>query len=200
MGATVPAEPTPGRAVTIRARRRDDLPVLGDALLAQQPSSGYPLRDPLPFPVEEFLHRDDADAAWVAELDGRPVGHVCRTRARPGADAAAANDACARALGCPVEDLGWVSSLFVGLEGRGLGIGRRLLEAVVADLRRAGLGPCLEVVPAHDAALRLYTSSGWREVARVRPPWLRETLGDQGPDVRVMVLPGPVRPVRPVRV
>jgi GNAT superfamily N-acetyltransferase len=184
----VRAERTAGHAVTIRARRRDDLPVLGDLLLEQQPSSGYPLRDPLPFPVEKFLHRDDADAAWVAELAGRPVGHVCRTRARPGDDASVESDACARAHVCPVEDLGWVSSLFVGLEGRGLGIGRRLLEAVVADLRRAGLRPCLEVVPVHDVALRLYTASGWQEVARVRPPWLQETLGDQGPDVRVMVL------------
>jgi GNAT superfamily N-acetyltransferase len=165
--------------------------VLGEVLLAQQPSSGYPLRDPLPFPVEEFLHRDDADAAWVAELDGGLVGHVCRTRGRPGDDASVESSACARALGCRVEDLGWVSSLFVGLEGRGLGIGRQLLAAVVADLRRAGLGPCLEVVPAHDAALRLYTSSGWQEVARARPPWLQETLGDRGPDVRVMVLPEP---------
>lgn len=176
----------------LRPRRPEDLPVLAEALLEQQPESRYPLRDPLPMPVEQFLHAHDAETAWTAELDGAPVGHACRTRPeRATAEAAEKNRACARAHGCEIDALAWVSSLFVGLRGRGLGIGRLLLGAVVDDARGAGLHPCLEVLPVHANALNLYAATGWHEVLRLRPSWLRETVGDEGPDVRVMVLAAP---------
>ncbi len=164
-----------------------------EVLAAQQPGSRYPYRDPLPFPVERFLHADDAVAAWTAELDGRPAGHVCRVASPRGfPDAEAMNEACASAHGCGVAELGWVATLFVGLDARGRGVGRALLDTVVADIRGAGLRPCLEVLPVHPAALSLYESAGWREVLRIRPAWLRAAAGDEGPDVRVMVLPGSV--------
>lgn len=148
------------------------------------------MRDPLPFPVERFLHADDAAAAWTAELDGRPVGHVCRVGPPRGSDdAAAMNEACARAHGCSVDELGWVATLFADPATRGLGLGRALLGTVVEDIRAAGLRPCLEVLPVHAAALALYESTGWWEVLRVRPAWLRAALGGSGPDVRAMVLP-----------
>jgi GNAT superfamily N-acetyltransferase len=176
--------------VRVRPRRPDDVPGLAGVLRAQQPASRYPFRDPLPFPVERFLHAHDAAAAWTAELDDRPVGHVCRLGPPRGfPDADAMNEACARAHGCAVEDLGWVATLFVGLDARGLGVGRALLDTAVQDIRTAGLRPCLEVLPVHAAALTLYEATGWREVLRLRPAWLREAAGDQGPDVRVMVLP-----------
>jgi GNAT superfamily N-acetyltransferase len=178
--------------VHVRPRRAADVPVLVEALLAQQPTSRYPLRDPLPFPVAEFLHEHDAVAAWTAELDGRPVGHVCHTRSVEGFPGAAdVHRTCARAHGCDLDELAWVSAFFVGLEGRGLGIGRRLLSTVVDDIRASGRRPCLEVLPVHAGALGLYGATGWREVARVRPDWLRQELGDEGPDVRVLVLPQP---------
>lgn len=176
--------------VRVRRRRADDLPALAEALLAQQPTTRYPFRDPLPMPVEQFLHADDALSAWTAEIGGRPVGHVCRTGPAAGFDdAAALNDACAAAHGCPVDALGWVSTLFVGAEGRGRGVGRLLLDAVVDDIRSAGLHPCLEVLPMHAAALALYRRSGWSEVLTLRPAWLREAAGEEGPNVVVMVLP-----------
>ncbi len=178
-----------GHAVTIRRRRVEDIPVLVDVLMAQQPTSRYPFRNPPPFPVEQFLHRDDADAAWTAELDGQPVGHVCHRSVLgsfPGSEEM--DRACARAHGCDVGQLAWVSTLFVGLEGRGLGIGRRLLDAVVEDIRGVGRHPCLEVLAVHPAASALYRSTGWRRVMALRPEWLREAAGDGGPDVEVMVL------------
>ena len=58
-------------SVEIRARTSADLPVLVDLLWDQQPESSYPLRNPLPFPTSSFLHADDADAAWIATIDGR---------------------------------------------------------------------------------------------------------------------------------
>jgi GNAT superfamily N-acetyltransferase len=176
--------------VRIRPRTPDDVAVLTEVLWEQQPSSRYPLRNPLPIPVEQFLHVDDAVAAWVAEVDGRPAGNVCRTRP-PSGDAVSEeeNEACARAHGCTVDDLAYVSTLFVGLGTRGLGLGRRLLDTVVADIRRTGHKPCLEVLAVHPAAQALYVSSGWREVLQTRPSWM-DGVPDDVPDVRVMVLPG----------
>ncbi|MBM7517684.1 GNAT family N-acetyltransferase [Nocardioides nitrophenolicus] len=177
-------------ALQVRPRRAADLAGLAEVLWEQQPATRYPFRDPLPIPVEQFLHAEDAAAAWTAELDGRPVGHVCRTGPPAGfAEAAAMNQACARAHGCEVAELGWVSTLFVGTGARGLGVGRLLHDTVVADIRAAGLHPCLEVLPLHAAALALYLGSGWAEVLRLRPAWLREAAGEDAPEVRVLVLP-----------
>lgn len=178
------------RPFLVRPRRPDDLEPLAELLLDQQPETRYPFRDPLPVPVEEFLHAQDAVAAWTAELDGRPVGHVCRTGPVSGfPDAEELNRVCAEAHGCEVAALSWVTSLFVARAARGLGVGRELAATVVDDIRSAGEHPCLEVLPVHPAALGLYRSLGWREVHRLRPTWLREAAGDQGPDVVVMVGP-----------
>lgn len=177
--------------MSVRRRRREDIPLLVDLLMEQQPDTRYPFRNPLPMPVEEFLHADDAVAAWSAEVDGRLAGHVCRVGPLAGfSGAAEMNRGCASAHGCAVEQLAWVSKLFVGRTARGTGLGRRLLETVLDDIREAGLYPCLEVLPVHEAALSLYTATGWREVMRVRPEWLTRATGDAGPDVLVMVLPG----------
>ncbi len=176
--------------MSVRRRRYEDIPLLVDLLMEQQPDTRYPFRNPLPMPVEEFLHADDAVGAWTAEVDGRLAGHVCRVGPLAGLAAAAEmNLACATAHGCEVEQLAWVSKLFVGRAARGIGLGHLLLATVLDDIRQAGLYPCLEVLPVHEAALSLYVSTGWREVMRVRPEWLERATGDAGPDVLVMVLP-----------
>jgi GNAT superfamily N-acetyltransferase len=130
-------------AINVRSRRPADIPALVDVLWAQQTTSQYPFRRPLPVPVEQFMHADDAVAAWTAELEGRPVGHVCRVRPphHDLPDAAEMNRACARAHRCDVDQLAWICTLFVGLQGRGQGIGRRLLSAVVEDIHAVGLHP-----------------------------------------------------------
>lgn len=172
------------------------MPGLVEALFAQQAGTRYPVRDPLPIPGEVFLHADDtpqpALGAFAAELDGAVVGHGCWLGPLTGgADAEAMNAICAAAHGCPVEELGWISSLFVAAAARGTGLGRRLLTAVIDDVVAAGRRPCLEVVPLHGAALALYRASGWREVGSVRPGWLVDHLGDAAPDVLIFVLDQP---------
>lgn len=178
--------------VRVRIRRAADVPVLAAALMAQQPGTRYPFRDPLPLPVSEFMHAEDAEQAWTAELDGVPVGHVCRTGPAHGFPAAdLLNEVCARAHRCEPRDLTWVSALFVASEARGRGIGSQLMDAVVTDARRHGLRPCLEVLPNHPAARTLYLATGWRTVHRLRPEWLTAVAGNEGPDVHVMVLSDP---------
>ena len=173
--------------IEVRARTTEDLPALVDLLWDQQPESSYPLRNPLPIPTTTFLHAEDADAAWTATIAGRPEGHVCRTTGHPDP---AVERACAEAHGCTLQELGWVSALFVGRAARRSGVGRQLLGTAVADLVAAGRRPCLEVYPARPAAMALYASEGWQDVMRTRPEWLRAVRGDEGPDARVMVLPG----------
>lgn len=163
--------------VLVRGRTPDDVPALVEVLTAQQPTSSYPLRWPLPFPVADFIVRPDEQAAWVAEVDGRVVGHV----------AACALD---RELG-PVfvetvgsSDLTLVAVLFVGLDTVGQGVGARLHDAVVGWIREAGNIPVLDVVPTHDRAVQFYCHRGWREIGRARPGWLPT---DQ-PDLTLMAL------------
>lgn len=80
-----------------------------------------------------------------------------------------------------------MSTLFVAADARGLGIGRRLMK-VVDDVLSTGQCPCLEVLPTHPAAVSLYLTTGWRVARRMRPDWLSAVVGDEGPDVHVMVL------------
>ena len=175
----------------IRPRESNDVPLLAAVLLRQQAETRYPLRDPLPIALEDFLHSHDAVKAWTAELDDLPVGHVCRTGPVRGFPVAGLlNDVCARAHGCPSSELAWVSTLFVAAEARGLGLGRQLMHVVVDDALSCGLYPCLEVLPNHPSAMSLYVATGWRIVHRLRPDWLRAVAGDEGPDVHVMVLTG----------
>lgn len=174
----------------VRKRNPNDVPVLVAELLRQQPETRYPFRDPLPIPVEEFLHAHDAVEAWTAEVDGYPVGQVCRVgSARASAQADLLNDLAAQAHGCRSAELAWVSAFFVAPHARGLGLGRRLMGAVVDDTLGEGLHPCLEVLPVHPAAMSLYQATGWRVVHHFRPDWLRDAAGEEGPDVHVLVRP-----------
>ena len=54
----------------IRARRDDDLPELARVLAEQQPVTRYPLRWPLPFPVEQFLVRATEEIAGSQSSPG----------------------------------------------------------------------------------------------------------------------------------
>ena len=166
--------------IEIRPRRDADVLQLVEVLATQQPTSSYPMRWPLPFPIEEFVVRRGELASWTAVADGRSVGHV----AVLAADDELFTPHWQRAHGQPAERLGVLSTLFVDPTLRGAWLGRRLHDVAVGWMREQGRGPCLDVVPVHTGALRLYESSGWVEVCWLRPPWLPE----HQPDVIGMVL------------
>lgn len=172
--------------VTIRPRVDADLPALGEVLAAQQPFSRYPFRWPLPFPTHEFLVRPGERAAFVAEVEGRPVGHVSLTEVSPDDPFA---ERWAGGADRPVAELDCVSVLFVDHRLQGQGIGARLLEQAVRTAREAGRTPVLDVVqPAAGEpgrAERLYRDRGWQVVGSGRPEW----LPPEEPDVLLMVLP-----------
>ena len=168
----------------VRPRTEADLPALVEVLAAQREEARYPLRWPLPFPTEDFIRRTSDLEAWVAEVDGRVVGHVA---AQAVDDVFSPGDlglAWSAGHGRPVAELGILGTLFVDPTVRGRGVGRALHDESVGWLRSRGLAPCLDVVPVHAAALVMYERLGWTEVARVRPPW----LPDADPDVVAMVL------------
>jgi len=154
------------RAALIRPRRDDDVAVLADLLIEQQPVSRYPHRWPLPFPVEDFLVREHEQAAWVAELDGTVVGHVMVASLE---SELSATVFCGR-TNCTEPAV--VSAMFVGDGVRGRGVGGVLLETAVAWARERGRVPVLDVVPVPDTALGFYYHHGWVEIGRRWVDWL----------------------------
>lgn len=149
----------------VRPRVSADLPVLVEMLGAQQAGSAYPMRWPLPFPVQDFLVRSYEEQAWVAEVDGAVVGHVMVGRVEDPAIAAAFAPETA------ASSLATVSVLFVAEATRGTGVGGLLMDTAVAYARERGRLPVLDVVSSH-AAVDVYRHRGWHEVARIRPAWL----------------------------
>lgn len=156
--------------IVVRPRTPQDLPALTEVLVEQQPGSHYPLRWPLPFPLEQFIVRPYEERAWVAELDGRVVGHVMIGRVD---DDPAAAEAFTRATGTTdAAGLACVSVLFVAEGLRGRGVGGLLLDTAVAWAEERGRLPVLDVVSTHRGAVDVYLHRGWTEVGRDRPSWL----------------------------
>ncbi len=103
--------------------------------------------------------------AWVAESEGRIVGHIALRAGTADASAAVWSDAA----GLPPEQLAAITRLFVSLDSRGTGVGRELLDAACLEAAARGLRPALDVVETNRAAIRLYERRGWKRV--LSEPW-----------------------------
>ncbi|WP_277210657.1 GNAT family N-acetyltransferase [Isoptericola croceus] len=171
----------PRRRATIRDRCDGDLRALVDVLAAQQSTSGYPHRWPLPFPTENFIVRPTEEHAWVAERDGHVVGHVSATTVPDDEHGALWSAGADR----PVAELGCVSVLFVHPDAQGGGVGGRLLDAAAGWIRGTGRTPVLDVDDRDGVAHAVYLRKGWQVVGEAQFEWQREG----SPPARLMVLP-----------
>lgn len=141
----------------IRLRRPDDLRDAAAALVAVHGTDGYPVEG-----VDDstgWLTPPDLVQAWVAERDGRVVGHVAVSRP-------AEDEAVSLWLGGHPQDEGRVTTLarlFVLAEARKQALGERLVLAATDYARQHGLRLVLDVMTKDTAAIRLYERLGWRK-------------------------------------
>lgn len=101
-------------------------------------------------------------------------------------DESPANSPVAYVLAAPGQTVGqaWIMSLLTAPTGRGRGLGRRLMDALIAQLQLAGYAEVLLTVsPANRAAVSLYQQLGFRILAEKK-----DYLGP-GEDRYLMSLP-----------
>ena len=92
--------------------------------------------------------RADPEGIFVAELDGRIVGYITTRRDLEGG-------------------IGWIPNLAIAADHRGRGLGRQLIEYALEHFRSLGLTHAkIETLVQNEVGYRLYTSLGFREVAR----------------------------------
>jgi GNAT superfamily N-acetyltransferase len=159
--------------VLIRAKTEADTTACLDLLLRVHERDGYPLHIG-PEDVPEFFLSGREVAAWVAELDGRIVGHVA-LHWTPGYPTLAVAQ---RASGRPAEDLLLVARLFVASDLRGTGLGRDLLRLATGHAQSLGRRAVLDVGQTLSAAVALYESEGWSRVDELHLALDQDTVLD----------------------
>jgi GNAT superfamily N-acetyltransferase len=117
---------------------------------------GYPKY--APDNLGTFIHDSAEVAAWVAESEGRVVGHVA-------VHAAAGDPAlpAARAVtGLTADQLLVVARLMVHPHDRRRGIGHQLLDLATSYARSRELVPVLDVAQESAPAICMYEELGWQ--------------------------------------
>jgi ribosomal protein S18 acetylase RimI-like enzyme len=114
----------------------------------------------------ESLPVDLAYQDFATELAGLPGKY-----AAPGGALLMARNATGDPLGCvalrPMDAPGRceMKRLYVAPAGRGLGLGRALMEAICAEARRLGYREiCLDTLPSMSEAIALYSRSGFTRI------------------------------------
>ena len=99
--------------------------------------------------------------AWVAELAGEVIGHICLTEPTD-------TDAAAVMFRETVEgaavDIAVLGRLFVHPEARRHRAGELLTRAAMDHAASAGLRLVLDAMEKDQAAIRLYERLGWRRI------------------------------------
>lgn len=158
----VPRRPSP----SIRPRDESDLDACVRVLAEVHRRDGYPLN--WPARPEAWVAQAASLGAWVAELDGRLIGHVGLSR---GGEGDMAPGLWSDRNGVAPERTAVLSRLFVAPGARGHGVGAHLVGRAVREARRRGLHPVLDVVASDTAAAALYERLGWERLATVEQRW-----------------------------
>ncbi|MFD8720658.1 GNAT family N-acetyltransferase [Streptomyces sp. NPDC059629] len=127
---------------------------------------GYPVN--WPDRPGEWLSRGPVLGSWVAELEGRLIGHVSLSQ---GGEGDLAPMLWSERNGTTRGMTAVVGRLFVARKARGHGIGALLIGQAVEEARRRGLHPVLDVVASDTAAAALYERLGWKLMATVEQQW-----------------------------
>ncbi|MEU9076904.1 GNAT family N-acetyltransferase [Kitasatospora sp. NPDC004745] len=155
-----------GAAVAVRRRRVTDLAecvrLLGDV----HTTDGYPAD--WPDRPAAWLTPEGLLAAWVADLDGRPAGHVGLSRSAPGDVAPAL---WSHRTGGRPELTAVIGRLFVAPGARGHRIGARLMATAVVHARMLGLHPVLDVLATDAPATAFYRRLGWTWLGSGEQRW-----------------------------
>ncbi|MFE9443551.1 GNAT family N-acetyltransferase [Streptomyces sp. NPDC006602] len=153
-------------ACVVRPRDASDIDECVRVLAQVHDGDGYPVN--WPERPGEWLTEPVQFASWVAELDGRIVGHIALSGSGAG-DVAPAQWSSLE--GKPIESTAVVSRLFVSPAARGHGIGALLVAEVGREAQKRDLHPVLDVVATDTAAAALYERMGWRLLATVDQQW-----------------------------
>jgi PAS domain S-box-containing protein len=118
---------------------------------------GYP---PFGWPEDpvDFLTPAAETHAWVAVLDGRPVGHAAL---HSGAEDPAAHVVAGRRPGMRSSDVAVIARLVVARAARRTGLGELLLVTACDAARAARLVPALDVAKDLVESVRFYEALGW---------------------------------------
>jgi GNAT superfamily N-acetyltransferase len=155
----------------IRPRAEDDLEDLVTILAEVHLRDHFPMN--WPEQPAQWVRRASGLGAWVAELDGRLVGHVGLSSS---GDGNLAPRLWSDRTGTEVERTAVVTRLFVAGQARGHGIGALLLGAAVSEAERRGLHPVLDVESSNLAAVALYERLGWERMATLEQRWGAHTV------------------------
>jgi len=133
----------------LRTARREDLPDLARFI------QGYYRFESIPFDLYRverglvpLLAREELGRVWLIDVNDTPVGYLILC------------------FGYSIEKGGrdaMVDEFFIDANYRGRGIGRRMLEQVIAEVRALGIvSVFLEVDRTNAAAQRLYAGAGFK--------------------------------------
>jgi ribosomal protein S18 acetylase RimI-like enzyme len=151
----------PVTSTAVRPITDDDVPGAAAALVEVHATDGYPVEGVAE--PEAWIRPPGVLEAWVAEQEGKVVGHVAVMR--PQGEGAV--DLWREKSGEDEERIGVLARLFVVREARKHAVGEDLMTAAMDYARQRSLRLVLDVMAKDTAAIRLYERLGWQHIGQV---------------------------------
>ncbi|MYS25274.1 Acetyltransferase (GNAT) family protein [Streptomyces sp. DvalAA-14] len=148
-------------SILVRPITDADVPGAAAALVEVHTTDGYPVEG-----VEEpesWIRPPAVLGGWVAEEEGKIVGHVAVMRPRGEGAVRLWQDKS----GETEERIGVLARLFVVREARRHAVGERMMQAAMDYARKNSLRLVLDVMTKDAAAIRLYERLGWQRIGEV---------------------------------